>query len=141
MNLKTRQIDFENAFVQAELSEKERIFVTLPVGVHHSTHRNQDVALKLMKSLYGMKESPRLWYKKVTQGMIDIGFERSDHDQCMFMHKENKIIVLLYTDDCLLFCATNEQLQATIKTMKAIFSLTEQDVGNDVFNYLSLIHI
>jgi hypothetical protein len=38
MKLKTRQIDFDNAFVQIELNDKERIYVTLLVGVHHSIH-------------------------------------------------------------------------------------------------------
>ena len=42
--LKTRQIDFDNAFVQAELKEEESIYVTLPVGVHHAIHRSKDVA-------------------------------------------------------------------------------------------------
>ena len=54
MRLKTWQIDFDNAFVQAELEEKDSIFVTLPVGVHHAMHRNRDVALKLLNNLYGM---------------------------------------------------------------------------------------
>ena len=38
MRMKSKQIDFENAFVQAELSEKDSIFVTLSVGVNHPTH-------------------------------------------------------------------------------------------------------
>ena len=80
MKLKTRQMDFDNAFVQAELNEKERIYVTLPVGVTHATHDNKDVALKLLKSLHGMKEPHKLWCQKVTGGLIEMGFERSQHD-------------------------------------------------------------
>jgi hypothetical protein len=95
MKLKTRQIDFDNAFVQAELKEEESIYVTLPVGVHHAIHRSKDVALKLLKSLYGMKEAPKLWYQKVTAGLVKMGFERSQHDQCLFMHKDKRIILLL----------------------------------------------
>ena len=72
MKLKTRQIDFDNTFVQAELKEEESIYVTLPVGVHHAIHRSKDVALKLLKSLYGMKETPKLWYQKVTGGLIEM---------------------------------------------------------------------
>ena len=75
-----------------------------------------------------MKEAPKLWYQKVTAGLVEMGFERSQHDQCLFMHKEKKIILLLYTDDCLLFCETDAMLQEMITTMKRMFSLTEQDV-------------
>ena len=102
MKLKTRQIDVDNVFVQAELKEEESIYVTLPVVVHHAIYRSKDIVLKLLKSLYGMKEAPKLWYQKITGGLIEMGFERSQHDQCLFMHKEKKIILLLYTDDCLL---------------------------------------
>ena len=54
------------------------------------------------------------------------------------MHKDKKIILLLYTDDCLLFCETDEMLQEMIATMQKMFSLTEQDVGKDVFDYLGI---
>ena len=138
MKLKTRQIDFDNAFVQAELDEKDSIFVTLPKGVNHATHCNKDVVLKLLKSLYGMKDAPKFWFQKVKGGLRDLGFEPSEHDQCLFMHKEKKIILLLYTDDCLLFCEDDEQLKMMISAMKDKFQLTEQDVGKDVFAYLGI---
>ena len=60
MKLKTQQMDFDNAFVQAELNEKERTHVTLPVGVCHVTHQSKCAALKLLKILHGMKEAPKL---------------------------------------------------------------------------------
>ena len=37
MKLKTRQTDFDNAFVQAELNDKEWSCVTLSVGVHRTS--------------------------------------------------------------------------------------------------------
>ena len=43
--LKTRQIDFDNAFVQAGLSDKESIFCTLPVGTEHATYSGFAVSL------------------------------------------------------------------------------------------------
>ena len=110
MKLKTRQIDFDNAFVQAELNEKEQICVTLPVGVHHATHQSKDVALKPLESSHGMKEAPKLWHQKVTAGLMKMGFKRIQHDQCPFVHKEKKIMLPLCTDDCLLFCETDEML-------------------------------
>ena len=85
-----------------------------------------------------MKEAPKLWYQKITSGLIEMGFKRSQHDRFLFMHKEKKIILLMYTNDCLLFCETGEMLQEMITTMKRMFSLTEQDVGKDVFDYLGI---
>ena len=136
--LKTRQVDFDNAFVQAELNENESIFCTLPVGAEHPTHLNKEVVLQLQKSLYGMRDAPKFWFRKVKQGLESLGFVASEHDQCLFMHKEKKILLLLYVDDCLLFCEDDNVLQQCINDMQNQFQLTEQDVGGDVFNYLGI---
>ena len=107
MGLKTRQIDFDNVFVWAELSEKDSIHCTLRVGVEHPTHFNRDVVLKLMKSLNGMQDAPKFWFFKAKKGLRELGFEPSEHDQCLFLHKEKKILLLLCVDDCMLFCEDN----------------------------------
>ena len=67
-----------------------------------------------------------------------MGFERSQHDQCLFMHKQKKITSLLCTDDCLLFSETDEMIKEMILTMQKMFSLTKQDVGQDVFDCLGI---
>ena len=93
VRMKSKQIDFENAFVQTELSEKDSIFVTLPVGVNHPTHQNYDVVLKFLRNLCGMADAPKFWFRKVKAGLEDLGFVPSEHDQCLFLHKEKKILL------------------------------------------------
>ena len=46
--------------------------------------------------------------------------------------------LLLHTDDCLLFCETDDMLKEMILTMQKMFALTEQDVGKDVFDCLGM---
>ena len=59
-------------------------------------------------------------------------FERSHHDQCLFMHKQKKMTLLLHTDNCLLFCETDEMLKEMILTMQKIFKTTEwEDLKGD----------
>ena len=60
MRLVTKQINFSNAFVQAELGDREQFFVTLLPRVNHPSVSNKDVALRLKKILYGQKDAPRL---------------------------------------------------------------------------------
>ena len=139
MKLITKQIDFSNAFVQAELGEREKLYVTLPPGVHHPTRDNKEVVLQLKKSLYGQKDAPRLWYKKVKAGIENLGFVSSEADPCLFLHKKKKILLLLYVDDVLLFNEKEEVLQQVIDDLKRGFSLTEEDLGKrDAFAYLGI---
>lgn len=102
MRLVTKQIDFSNAFVQAELRDREQLFVTLPPGVNNSSIGNNDVALRLKKSLYGYKDDLRLRFKKAEKGIEDLGFAASEADPSLFLHKGKGILLLLYVDGVLL---------------------------------------
>jgi hypothetical protein len=45
----------------------------------------KELVCKLKKSLYGLKQSPRMWYKKFDTYMMGLGFTR----------KEKRIIVCI----------------------------------------------
>ena len=57
LGLKTRQVDFSNAFVQSTL--REDIYLEPPAGFEPEQEgSSQDTVLKLNKSLYGLVQSP-----------------------------------------------------------------------------------
>lgn len=56
-NLEIGQFDIKTAFLHGELDEK--IFMQLPEGA-----TEKDTIVKLKKSLYGLKQSPRQWNKR-----------------------------------------------------------------------------
>ena len=60
---KIHQYDVTNAFVHAEIDKE--IYVDLPTGyniIMNKEHDNNKVC-RLNIALYGLKQSPRLWYK------------------------------------------------------------------------------
>lgn len=57
------QIDVSNAFLHGELNE--RIVFSQPLGFRDSSHPNKVCLLR--KSLYGLKQSPHCWFKKLRQ--------------------------------------------------------------------------
>ena len=58
----TRQVDYTNAFTQAEL--KEEVYIEPPKGFQRKDRK--DLVLKLLKSLYGLKQAPKSFYDKLT---------------------------------------------------------------------------
>ena len=57
---KTKQVDFSNAFVQAELEED--VYIGLPSGFEGPEGQDRkEVVLKLNKSLYGLVQAPMYW--------------------------------------------------------------------------------
>jgi hypothetical protein len=60
---------------------------------------------KLKKSLYGLKQSPRQWYKQFDSNAIGIGYRRCKYDCCVYVRSlddDSFIFLLLYVDDMLI---------------------------------------
>ena len=67
----SRQIDFVLAYPQADM--RSEVFMEFPPGMRrgnlHRTH-----CLKLLKNLYGGKNSGRIWYEHLKEGLEKLGF-------------------------------------------------------------------
>jgi hypothetical protein len=72
---------------------------------------------KLIKSLYGLKQTLRAWYEKLTKHLLKLNFKHFNlSDATLFVKKVGKIVVYLvvYVDD-LLITGNNENYIASIK--------------------------
>ena len=85
-----------------------------------------------------MVEAPSLWFKTLSKALIDEGFIASKNDPCLFLHPTKKIIILVYVDDCLIFGKEMSVLNDIVKTLRSKHPLTDDDIGNDVYDYLGI---
>jgi hypothetical protein len=72
------QLDVKTTFLHGDLEE---IYMDQPEGF--IMPGKEKFVCKLKKSLYGLKQSPRQWYKKFDSFMIANGFKRSLYDRCV----------------------------------------------------------
>src|SRR5437667_120819 len=79
-----QQLDIKSAFLHGDL--KELIYMKLPEG-----YRKADMVCKLNKCLYGLKQSPREWYAKLTASLLSKGFRPTQFDPCVFIYKTEQI--------------------------------------------------
>ncbi|KAJ4804277.1 reverse transcriptase [Rhynchospora pubera] len=77
-DLELEQLDVKTAFLHGDLEEK--IYMQQPEKYEVAGKENHVCLLN--KSLYGLKQSPRQWYKKFDVFMASIGFQRSEYDSC-----------------------------------------------------------
>ena len=121
--------DVETAFLHGDL--KEEIFMDCPKGMDHK----EDECVKLLKTLYGLVQSAKAFYRKLGEVLKSIGFEQSLTDPCLFVRKTNKGVcyVALWVDDCL-FIGTKDVLESSIKLLEKHFKLKIEENTND---YLS----
>ena len=71
----------------------------------------QSVLLK--KSLYGLKQSPRQWYKWFDSFMIKANYTRCENDSCVYFKHCNDDLtyLLLYVDDLLIAARDKAHIQ------------------------------
>jgi hypothetical protein len=89
----TCNVDFSNAFLQAELENP--VWIHLPRGFR--SNRPGKTCLRLNKSQYGLTVAPRLWYEHLTAALHDLGLVPSKHDSCLLFKRD--LMVIVYVDD------------------------------------------
>nr|GEX85053.1 retrovirus-related Pol polyprotein from transposon TNT 1-94 [Tanacetum cinerariifolium] len=75
------QLDVKTVFLHGNL--KEMIYMRQPWG-----YEQGNTVFLLRKSYYGLKQSPRQWYKRFDEYMLSNGFKRSSYESCEFDMKE-----------------------------------------------------
>ena len=132
LNLKTRQVDYVQAFPQASLPEGEQVFMQIPDGYKASQGGKR--VLKLKKNLYGLRQASYNWSNLLRSGLEKLGFKQSANEPCLFL--KDDIICCVYVDDTLFFAKTDEIIDEHIKQLQAInFELTDE---GDVENFLGV---
>jgi hypothetical protein len=94
-----RSADIETAFLNADLQED--IYMRRPKGTEDRTLR----VMRLLKSIYGLKQASREWYKLFHKALSSLGLKRatSDTDLYTMNHSLHGVsIVLVYVDDILI---------------------------------------
>lgn len=91
------QIDFRSAYLNAKM--KEELYVRLPRGFRSAN--SPPLVLPLQRSLYGAVQSGNNWWEELNSAYKDLGYSRSEADQCVRVRKSNvgETHTGTYTDD------------------------------------------
>ena len=93
--------------------------------VNTSQPRNM-YSIKLRRSLYGLKQSGRIWYNRLSEYLIKDGYINNPICPCVFIKKSELgfAILAIYVDDINLF-ETPEELTKTATCLKDEFEMKE----------------
>jgi hypothetical protein len=100
LDFELHQMDVKTTFLNGELDEE--IFIDQSIGFVMKGQERK--VCKLNRSLYGLKQSSRQWYKRFHQEIISNGFLMIEEDHCVYVKRsEGSFIILsLYVYDILL---------------------------------------
>ncbi|MBW0552276.1 hypothetical protein O181_091991 [Austropuccinia psidii MF-1] len=128
-----QNLDIQSAFLNASLDED--VHLSIPQGLPVC---KRQYCLKLKKAIYGLKQAPLAWYKRLTTWLTCSGFTASVSDPCMFFRKAAPPIWLFFRmDDIAVFVS---ELSSFKEEIKAEFDV--KDLGKaDLMLGIKLNHV
>lgn len=96
-NYEIHQMDVHNAFFHGDLDEE--VYMKPPSGF---TRPGDNRVCRLCKYIYGLKHSPRCWFSKLADALVQYGFMQTRSDYSLFVHGGVSLQVLVYVDDLII---------------------------------------
>eukprot|EP00873_Tetraselmis_striata_P016398 jgi/Tetstr1/436662/TSEL_025457.t1 len=110
------QVDVDTAFLYAPVEEE--IYMRPPPGYEQYDARGRPMVLRLLKSLYGLKQSPRNWHNTLHKFLVCYGFQQLKSDPGAYVYWQGGqliCILVVYVDD-MIFAFKNAVWAADFKT-------------------------
>ncbi|KAI0992526.1 hypothetical protein K3495_g15659, partial [Podosphaera aphanis] len=113
-----RQLDVKSAFLYGKLDRK--IYMEIPDG-----YKEPGKCYLLRKSIYGLKQSPLVWYDTLTTVLNEDGFTSTNFDPCVFVDHKKQTYLAVYVDDIMIFGRDHKNLDSLEDTLHSKFECTD----------------
>jgi len=126
-DLEVDHVDISSAFLNVEIDAE--VYMEQIEGFPHGPSGS---VLQLKKGLYGLKQSPRLWYQKLDKILANIGFDKVKCEASVWVYRKGKvrIMVPVFVDD-LLVVSPSKTENATIKAeLRKVLKLRDLGEAN-----------
>jgi hypothetical protein len=126
-DLELDSVDISTAFLNGDIDAD--VYMKIPEGVKIEGAEGHQWVLKLLKGLYGIKQGPRIWSKKLHEVLTKLGFNRLECDHSVFIYdKDNvKVIVPVYVDDLIIASKSREAISSFKSNLAVHFKI--RDLG------------
>ena len=124
-DLVLHQLDVTTAFLNGELDED--LYMVQPPGYEQG---GPNIVCHLQRALYGLRQAPRAWHKKLKSTLLELGFAESESDPGLFslqLTDNYPTFVLVYVDDMLLVSDEITKVMDVIDKLSKAFAL--KDMG------------
>jgi hypothetical protein len=104
-----QHVDIKTAFLHGVLPESETVFMEQPPGFE--ARGKEDWVMRLMKSIYGMKQASRIWNQTFHKSIIEFGFQRLPNEWCVYRRRTDKGITIfaVHVDDIIIISSSPEE--------------------------------
>jgi hypothetical protein len=133
LNYELHTVDVKTAFLHAVL--KETIYIRIPDGFDNASElRKKGLVIKLLKCLYGLKQSPMEWNSELDSFIKSLGFNACETEPCLYIHHQRKQYLLIYVDDFIIATRTVSEMIILKKMINTKYPLSDKGPINKFLN-------
>ena len=129
LGLPIGQMDVEGAYLNGKLDVE--LYMKIPEGIEPTGTNN---ALRLIKTLYGLKQSGRAWWMELGNALADLGYDRLEMEWGLYVKQENGTpiaFILAYVDD--MICAAHkDEINRVITKLSERWKITDLGAVNHI---------
>ena len=125
-----QQLDIKTTFLHGILPEEETMYMEQPPGF--ASPGQEDWVMKLMKSIYGMKQAGRIWNQTFNKVVESLGFKRLPCEWCVYMRQSSTgtVIFAVHVDDILCAASSIDKNAHFKAELKAHWDITDLGPAN-----------
>jgi hypothetical protein len=125
LGLKSKQGDLLCAFLHGALEPDENVYVEIPLGFSQYATDGTKKVLKLNKTLYGLRQSPRAFWKYITKKLEACTLAQSRFDPCLFVG--TRVICIVYVDDIIFWSKNTADIDTSAMELRELGVDLEQE--------------
>jgi hypothetical protein len=116
-------MDVKSVFLNGDL--KEEVYVHQPLGFVIPGMKGKVLCLR--KTLYGLRQAPRVWNAKLDSTLQGMGFKQSPHEAAIYRwgNGGNTMLVGVYVDDLVITGTKDAKVTALKEEMKVTFQMSD----------------
>jgi hypothetical protein len=113
-----RAIRYHYCLLNSKIDGGRKIYVEMPHGFG-----DKNTVCLLLRALYGLKQSPYLWYEELRAHLQTLDFLPCLNDICVFRHTQSGVMIVIYVDDMLVIAKTKEQVDRAAQLLQNKFKM------------------
>ena len=130
--MEIQTFDVSSAYLYSDLDKE--VYIKIPEG--YKGNYNPGDVLPLLKGLYGLKQSGKLWYEELRGTLTSLGFVQSNFDPGIY-HKrvsDKTIYLAIYVDDILAASNSPELFKEFESDLKKSYKVTCKGPITEILN-------
>ena len=127
-NLVLHQLDVKGAYLNAPIDKE--LYIQQPPGYEMTANRSTRLTCRLNKSIYGLKQSGRMWYETLTDYLKANRFVANVQDPCLYtrgrVDNDDYAILVFWVDDIIVGGKTDTNINSVKTLLQEKFNMDDR---------------